>query len=132
LSTNVGGATDASFGDASSTCAADDEASSTSAVDSTISSIPRRYGGAMRGNGARPSIFAEKIFGRSVDDIAHDVVEPTRVCELGDCSTDALDVAREGSLHTDEHLQRADRVRADQCTFQYAVRIAPEDLAILE
>ncbi len=51
LLARVGGASDSPSGAASSTCAADALSFTTSSGVSTISSTPRRYGGAIRGNG---------------------------------------------------------------------------------
>ena len=56
LPASVGGAIESALGPAISTCAAERLPVSTSSASSNISSTPSRYGGAMRGNGGRPSI----------------------------------------------------------------------------
>ncbi len=56
FSASVGGASDSPPPDAISTCAGDFDVGSRSPACSTTSSTPWRHGGAMRGNGGRPSI----------------------------------------------------------------------------
>ncbi len=77
-------------------------------------------------------LFAEQVLGRSFDEVDLDTGREIRCLHFGDRGAYACDVARRGSLHADDHLVGADRVRGDQRAFEHAVRVAVEQLAVLE
>ena len=134
LLTRVGGASVAPSGSARSVPAR-------AVVSSPTASCPARYGGATRGNGGRPSddleqggLLAERGSGPSRR--THRARSPGPSRRPASAAIGCLDaaLARRWTRTSGRRRcpVRADGVRGDQRAFEHAVRVAPQEGAVLE
>ena len=108
---------------------------------STTSSTPRRYGGAIRGNGWRPSITSSSAVsspyrysvGPSTTSIV-DAVGPARACSISSIAARRRSqlLGRTCAFVAMTISVGADRERGDQRALEHRVRVGAQDRPVLE